>query len=191
MLLKPLRPALVLLIIMTILTGIIYPFIITGLAQLCFPAKANGSFMINKGKVIGSELIGQKFISPKYFWTRLSATSPLPYNATASTGSNYGPLNPALLKAVTKRIDDLKGMDSLNNKPIPVDLVTSSSSGLDPHISVASAQYQVPRIARSRGIGEKQIQLLIEKYTEGRTLGILGEPRVNVLKLNYALDEFK
>lgn len=188
MLLKQLRIASMIIVLMTILTGILYPFIITGLAQSLFPEKANGSMIVNQGKIIGSELIGQQFNSPKYFWSRLSATSPYPYNASASSGSNYGPLNPALHDDVNKRIYDLKCMDTLNHRLIPVDLVASSSSGLDPHISVAAALYQVSRVARNRGVGEERIRSLVNQYTEGRQLGFLGEPRVNVLQLNLALD---
>jgi len=191
MLMKLIRTASMTIILMTLLTGLVYPLIITGLAQLLFPGKANGSMIVHQGKTMGSELIGQQFNNPKYFWSRLSATSPYPYNAGASSGSNYGPLNPVLYDAVDRRIQDLKRMDTLNNQPIPIDLVTSSSSGLDPHISVASAQYQAARVALARGMKEEEVQLLITQQTEGRTFGIIGEPCVHVLKLNYALDEFQ
>lgn len=189
MLQKQLRPALVLLIVFTVITGVLYPFAVTGIAQVIFPDRANGSLIKQAGKAVGSELIGQQFSETKYFWSRLSATSPYAYNAGASSGSNYGPLNPALLDAVKKRIQDLKAADSLNTLPIPVDLVTSSGSGLDPHISVAAALYQLPRVARVRGMGSERLRSLVDKFTEGRQLGFLGESRVNVLELNLALDE--
>jgi K+-transporting ATPase, C subunit len=189
MFLKQLRPTLVTLILFTIITGVVYPLLVTGIAQLVFPEKANGSFIKKDGKSVGSELIGQPFTDPKYFWSRLSATGPYAYNAGASSGSNYGPLNPALLDAAKKRVQDLEAADSLNTQPIPVDLVTSSASGLDPHISIAAALYQVPRVARVRAISEPQVRSLVDQFTEGRQLGFLGEPRVNVLKLNLALDE--
>jgi len=189
MLQKQLRPTLVVLILFTVITGIVYPLVVTGIAQVVFPDKANGSLIKKEGKIVGSELIGQPFSDPKYFWSRLSATSPYAYNAGSSSGSNYGPLNPALLDAVKKRVQDLKSADSLNNLPIPVDLVTSSASGLDPHISVAAALYQLPRVARVRGLSEVQIHSLVDRFTEGRQLGFLGESRVNVLELNLALDD--
>jgi K+-transporting ATPase ATPase C chain len=177
------------LLLLTVITGLLYPLLVTGIAQIAFPGKANGSLLKSGGKTVGSELIGQPFSEPKYFWSRLSATSPFPYNAGSSSGSNLGPLNPALLDEVSGRITDLKKADSLNTLPVPVDLVTSSGSGLDPHISVAAAMYQVPRVARARGLNEERVRALVEGITEGRTLGILGEPRVNVLNLNLALDE--
>lgn len=189
-----LRPALVILLAMTIITGVIYPLTITGIAQVVFPHQANGSLIIQNGKAVGSELIGQQFDDPRYFWGRLSATGDFPYNAynaqtlTASSGSNYGPMNPALLKAVQARIDMLKKADPGNTAPIPVDLVTASGSGLDPNISAAAAQYQAPRVARLRGLTLAQVQQLVAQYTQGRQLGFLGEPRVNVLELNLALD---
>ncbi len=189
MFLKQLRPTVVTLILFTIITGVFYTLLVTGIAQIVFPEKANGSLIKKDGKIVGSELIGQPFSDTKYFWSRLSATGPYAYNAGASSGSNYGPLNPALLDAVKKRVQDLKVADSLNTQPIPVDLVTSSASGLDPHISIAAALYQVPRVARVRAISEPQVRSLVDQYTEGRQLGFLGEPRVNVLKLNLALDE--
>jgi potassium-transporting ATPase KdpC subunit len=191
MFLKSLRTALISIVLFTVLTGLIYPLLVTGIAQLIFPGKANGSVLTKDGKAVGSELIGQAFGSPKYFWSRPSATSPFAYNAGASSGSNYGPLNPALLEATGKRMKELKALDSLNTNPVPVDLVTASGSGLDPHISVAAAVYQLPRVARSRNVSEQQIRSLVDLYTEGRQLGILGEPRVNVLRLNLALDEMK
>jgi K+-transporting ATPase ATPase C chain len=191
MFLKHLRITIISLILFTILTGMIYPLAVTGISQLIFPGKANGSLIKKEGKVLGSELIGQPFSDPKYFWSRLSATGPYAYNAGASSGSNYGPLNAALLDAVKKRVQDLKAADSLNTKPIPVDLVTASGSGLDPHISIAAALYQASRIARNRGLNEAQVRSMIDQYTDGRQLGFLGEPGVNVLKLNLALDELK
>ncbi len=189
-----LRPAFLMLLILTVITGVIYPLAVTGIAQVAFPHQANGSLIVINGKTYGSELIGQQFSDPKYFWGRLSATGDFPYNAfnaqtlTGSSGSNYGPLNPALTKAVQARIDALKAADPGNTAPIPVDLVTASGSGLDPHISVAAALYQVHRVAAARGLDEAQVKSLVEKYTEGRQFGILGEPRVNVLLLNLALD---
>lgn len=192
--LAQLRPAFVLLVLLTLITGIVYPLVVTGIAQIAFPVQANGSLILKDGQVVGSELIGQSFDEPKYFWGRLSATGTFPYNAfnadnlTASSGSNYGPLNQALLNMVRARIDALTAADPANTALIPVDLVTASGSGLDPHISVAAAQYQVARVARERGLSEAQLRQLIEEYTEGRQFGFLGEPRVNVLKLNLALD---
>lgn len=192
-------PSVVSIIFFTIVTGLLYPGLITGLAQAFFPHQANGSLIKDdNGNVIGSELIGQQFSDPAYFWGRLSATGPVPYNGAASSGSNYGPLNPALIGPdgiIQSRITALHdaetaaGVDS--TQPIPVDLVTASGSGLDPEISPAAAQYQIPRVAALRGIDEKTLQTLVEQYTEGRTLGVLGEPRVNVLKLNLALDALK
>jgi potassium-transporting ATPase KdpC subunit len=193
--LKQFRPAIVALVILTIITGIIYPLIVTGIAQVVFPYQANGSIMLGKdGKPLGSELIGQQFDDQKYFWGRLSATGPVPYTAfnadklTGSSGSNYGPLNPALKDAVQARIDALKAADPANTAPLPVDLVTASGSGLDPHISPAAAAYQVARVAQARGLDEAKLRELVAQYTEGRQLGFLGEPRVNVLELNLALD---
>jgi K+-transporting ATPase ATPase C chain len=189
-----LRPAFLMLVILTIITGVIYPLVVTGIAQVAFPHQANGSLIVVDGKTYGSELIGQQFDDPKYFWGRLSATGDFPYNAfnaetlTGSSGSNYGPLNPALKDAVQARIDALKMADPTNTAPIPVDLVTTSGSGLDPHISVAAALYQVHRVANSRGLNESEVKSLVDKYTEGRQFGLLGEPRVNVLSLNLALD---
>ena len=190
-----LRPAIVLFALLAILTGLVYPLVITGVAQAVFPRQANGSLIYRDGQPIGSALIGQPFDDPKYFWGRLSATAPFPYNAAASSGSNFGPLSSALTDAVKARINALKAADlSLalqNNQSIPVDLVTASASGLDPHISVAAALYQVPRVARARGLSEDQVRALVTQFTEGRQFGILGEPRINVLKLNLALEELK
>ena len=191
MFLKSLRTAVVAVIVFTVVTGLAYPLFVTALSQFIFPEKANGSLLKQDGKIQGSELIGQPFSDPKYFWSRLSATSPYEYNAGSSTGSNYGPLNPALFDAVKKRIQDLKKADSLNTQPIPVDLVTASGSGLDPHISVAAALYQLPRVARQRNMSQENVLVLVHQYTEDRQLGFLGEPRVNVLKLNLALDNYK
>jgi K+-transporting ATPase ATPase C chain len=183
-----LRPALTIFALLTIITGVIYPLLVTGIAQVMFLNQANGSLIMADGKAVGSELIGQQFDDPKYFWGRLSAAG---YNAASSSGSNYGPLNPALVDSVQARIDALKAADPNNKLPIPVDLVTASGSGLDPHISVASALYQLHRVASARGLSEADVQSLVEQYTEGRQFGFLGEPRVNVLKLNLVLDGLK
>ena len=189
-----LRPAFFMLLIFTLITGVIYPLVVTGIAQVVFPSQANGSLIMVGGKAVGSELIGQQFDDPKYFWGRISATGTFAYNAfnaenlTASSGSNYGPLNPALIDMVQTRIDALKAADPDNTLPIPVDLVTASGSGLDPHISIAAALYQVHRVATTRGLSEADVQSLVDKYTEGRQFGFLGEPTVNVLELNLALD---
>jgi K+-transporting ATPase ATPase C chain len=189
------KPAIVLFALLAIITGLIYPLVITGVAQVVFPQQANGSLIFRDGQPVGSALIGQPFDDPKYFWGRLSATSPFAYNAAGSSGSNYGPLSSSLTDAVKARMDALKAADlSLaleNNQPIPVDLVTASASGLDPHISPAAALYQAPRVARARGLSEDQVRARVAQFTEGRQFGILGEPRVNVLKLNLALDEMK
>jgi K+-transporting ATPase ATPase C chain len=189
-----LRPAFLMLLILTIITGVIYPLAVTGIAEVAFPKQANGSLIMVNGKAVGSELIGQQFDDPKYFWGRLSATGDFPYNAfnaetlTGSSGSNYGPLNPALMDAVQARIHALKSADLDDTLPIPVDLVTASGSGLDPHISVAAALYQVHRVAQARGLSDGAVKTLVNQYTKGRQFGFLGEPRVNVLELNLALD---
>ncbi len=183
-----LRSAIVMFVLLTLLTGVAYPLAVTGLAQAIFPHQAGGSLVVRDGQALGSALIGQAFDDPQYFWGRLSATLPFPYNAAASAGSNLGPLNAGLIQLAQARIDALHAADPDNIMPIPVDLVTASGSGLDPHISVAAALYQVPRVARARGLGEDQVRMLVFQYTEGRQFGILGEPRVNVLRLNLALD---
>ncbi len=185
------RPAIVSIAIFTLLTGILYPLFITGIAQLVFPHQANGSLIVKNGQIVGSELIGQQFDDPRYFWGRLSATAPFPYNAASSSGSNLGPTNPALLAEVKQRIADLKAADPTDTAPIPVDLVTSSGSGLDPDISLAAAQYQVSRVAKARSLSVDTIQKLVQQYTHGRQFWVLGEPRVNVLELNLALDALK
>jgi potassium-transporting ATPase KdpC subunit len=185
------RPALMALLIFTVLTGLVYPLVVTGISQLVFPHQANGSLIVQNGQTVGSALIGQQFTDPKYFWGRLSATGPYAYNASASSGSNLGPTNPALLDEANARIAALKAADPGNTQPIPIDLVTSSGSGLDPDISVAAALYQVPRVARLRGLNETAVHALVDSNTRGRMLGFLGEPRVNVLQLNLALDGLK
>jgi K+-transporting ATPase ATPase C chain len=185
---QQIRPALTMLLILTVLTGLVYPLAVTGLAQLFFPDQANGSLIVHNGKVIGSKLIGQYFDKPEYFWSRPSATSPFPYNAAASGGSNLGPTNPALIEAVKARAAALRAADPGNDLPIPVDLVTASGSGLDPHISPAAALYQLKRVARARGLNDDTVLTLVTQHTEGRQFGLLGERRVNVLQLNLALD---
>jgi K+-transporting ATPase ATPase C chain len=187
------RAALVVLAALTLVTGVAYPLLVTAIAQAAFPHQANGSLIIKGGKAVGSRLIGQSFDDPKYFWGRLSATTdsngkPLPYNGGSSVGSNLGPTNPALIDEVKGRIDALKAAEPDNLAPIPIDLVTSSGSGLDPEISPAAARYQVHRVARARGLDDARVEALVAAHTEGRQLGILGEPRVNVLELNMALD---
>jgi potassium-transporting ATPase KdpC subunit len=183
-----LRPAFLMLLVMTILTGAVYPLVITGVAQLAMPRQANGSLIERGGKAVGSELIGQPFSDPKYFWTRPSGTAPFPYNAGSSSGTNQGPTNPALAEAVAGRIKALREADPGNSAPVPVDLVTASGSGLDPHISPAAAEYQVDRVARARNLDPQKVRALVADATQGRQLGFLGESRVNVLKLNLALD---
>jgi K+-transporting ATPase ATPase C chain len=191
--LSQLRPAIVSLAALTVITGLAYPLLVTGVAQAAFPHRANGSLIVQDGKAVGSELIGQSFDDPKYFWGRLSATADsngkaLPYNAGASTGSNLGPNNPALVDEVKARVDALKAADPDNDAPIPVDLVTSSGSGLDPQISPAAAEYQVRRVAKARGLDEARVRSLVQEHTDGRQLAVLGEAGVNVLELNLALD---
>lgn len=183
-----LRPAVSLFALLTAVTGIIYPLAVTGIAKVAFPEAADGSLIVKDGKAVGSSLIGQNFSDPKYFWGRPSATGPMPYNASASSGSNQGPLNPALVDAVKGRIDALKAADPDNQRPIPTDLVNASGSGLDPHISPEAAAYQVARIARQRHLPAADVKALVSRYTDGRQWGIFGESRVNVLQLNIALE---
>ena len=189
--LASLRPALVLLLALTVITGLLYPLVITGVAQLLFPHQAAGSIVMRDGHAVGSRLIGQSFSDPRYFWSRPSATTPQPYNGAASTGSNLGPLNPQLSDAIKSRIAALRAADPTNSAPVPIDLVTASASGLDPEISPAAANYQAARVARARGLPPERVQALIAQHTEGRLLGVVGEPRVNALELNLALDALK
>ena len=183
------RPAVSLFVLLTVITGVVYPLAVTGVAKVAFPSQAAGSLIVRDGKPVGSSLIGQNFSDPRYFWGRPSATSPMPYNGSGSSGSNQGPLNPALVDAVKGRVQALKAADPGNVLPVPVDLVTASASGLDPHISVAAAQYQAPRVARVRGVNPDTVTTLIARHTEGRLFGVLGEARVNVLELNLELDQ--
>ena len=185
------RPALTLFVLLSALTGVLYPLAVTGVGQALFPKQAAGSLIERDGKLVGSELIGQNFSSPKYFWGRPSATAPMSNNGGGSSGSNQGPLNPALADAVKTRVEALRAADPGNTAPVPADLVTASASGLDPHITMAAARYQAPRVARERNLPLTQVQALIEANTEARDLAVLGEPRVNVLKLNLALDKAK
>ncbi|GAB4149479.1 MAG: potassium-transporting ATPase subunit KdpC [Candidatus Promineifilaceae bacterium] len=185
------RPALALLFLFTLLTGLLYPLAVTAVAQTFFPRQANGSLIEKEGVIVGSELIGQPFDDPVYFWGRPSATAPHAYNAAASAGSNLGPSNPALTEQVAARVVALAAADPTNTLPIPVDLVTASGSGLDPHISVAAAEYQIVRVARARGLETAVVSQLVADHVEGRTLGLWGEPRVNVLLLNLALDSLQ
>jgi potassium-transporting ATPase KdpC subunit len=182
------RPALMSLLIFTVITGLVYPLVVTGIAQAVFPSRANGSLVVRDGAVVGSALIGQPFDAPGYFWGRPSATDPFPYNAAASSGSNLSPTSPALVEAVQSRVAALHAADPGNPAPVPVDLVTASGSGLDPHISPAAALYQASRVARARKLSLDAVRALVDRHTEGRSLGFLGEPRVNVLALNLALD---
>jgi potassium-transporting ATPase KdpC subunit len=187
--LKELQPALVLFILFSLLTGLAYPLAVTGFAQLVFPRQANGSLIVKDGKPVGSDLIGQPFSDARYFWGRPSATTPQPYNGLASSGSNLGPTNPALTDTVKARVAALRAADPGNAAPVPIDLVAASASGLDPHISPAAAQFQAERVARARGIAPDRVRELLGQATEPRDLGILGEARVNVLRLNLALDQ--
>ena len=187
--LAQLRPAVMVLVLLTLTTGVAYPLLVTGIAQAVFPFQAQGSLVVKDGKVVGSALIGQPFDDPKYFWSRPSATSPFADNAGSSSGSNLSPTNPDLIKAVQGRVDALRAGDPGNTAPVPVDLVTASGSGLDPHISPAAALYQVTRVARARKLDPAAVRQLVERHIEGRSLGFLGEPRVNVLALNLALDK--
>jgi K+-transporting ATPase ATPase C chain len=185
---REIRIATILFLLLTVVTGIVYPGLVTLVAAVAFPGQAGGSLVRLDGKLVGSRLIGQSFSSPKYFWGRPSATGPMPNNGSVSSGSNLGPLNPALVTAVRGRVAALRAADPGNTLPVPVDLVTASASGLDPHISVAAAEYQVPRVAREWGLPEDAVRQKVRAATEGRTFGVLGEPRVNVLVLNLALD---
>ncbi len=185
------RPALTLLVLLSALTGIVYPVVVSGVARTLFPEQAAGSLIVQDGKPVGSALIGQNFTSPKYFWGRPSATGPQPYNASASSGSNQGPLNPALADAVKARAEALKAADPGNTLPVPADLAMASASGLDPHISPEAATYQLERVARARQLPAAQVQQLVAQHTEGRQWGLFGEPRVHVLKLNLALDALR
>jgi len=195
--LTQLKPALVLFVLLSLVTGMIYPLAVTAIAQMVFPAKANGSFIEREGELLGSALIGQGFSDPKYFWPRPSETAGHGYNAfdstalTGSSGSNLGPLSQSLVDSARARVAALRASDSAQHDPIPVDLVTASASGLDPHISIAAAYYQIPRVTQARGLSESQVKTLVDQYTNGRQFGVLGEPVVNVLLLNLALDEIK
>jgi K+-transporting ATPase ATPase C chain len=191
MFVRLIRPAISLLALMTVLLGIVYPLVIAGVAQMAFRHQSEGSLIYQNGKLIGSELIGQSFSDPKNFWGRPSATTPQPYNGLASTGSNLGPLNPALLDAVKANAKALRGADPENRQSIPVDLVTASASGLDPDISPAAAKYQAARVARARNLQPAQVETLIKAHERGRLLGLIGEPRINVLEINLALDQLR
>jgi potassium-transporting ATPase KdpC subunit len=186
-----LRPALVMFTVLTLVTGVAYPLVVTGAAQSLFPSQAAGSLIVRDGKPVGSALIGQNFSDPGHFWSRPSATGPMPYNAAASTGANQGPLNPALVDAVKGRIEALKAADPGNSAQVPVDLVTASASGLDPHISPAAARYQAARVAKARNLPVEKVQALVEQHTEQPLLAVLGEAQVNVLKLNLALEALR
>jgi len=189
--LASIRPALVLFLLLTMVTGLLYPLLVTVAAQVLFPSRAAGSLLMRDGRAVGSRLIGQSFGDPRDCWSRPSATAPQPYNGTASTGSSLGPLNPTLLDAAKARVAALRAADPGNDAPVPIDLVTASGSGLDPEISLAAANYQAARVARARGLALERVQALIAQHTEGRLLGVLGEPRVDVLELNLALDALK
>jgi potassium-transporting ATPase KdpC subunit len=186
-----LRSVVLMFVVLTVITGVAYPLLVTVVAQIVFPYQANGSLIVRDGKLIGSELIGQSFDDPKYFWSRPSATSAFPDDASASSGSNLGPTNPALFDAVRARVNAIKKVQPESTGPVPIDLVTASASGLDPQISPAAAEYQAARVAKVRGLSDEQVHKLVAQNTEDRTFGILGEPRVNVLKLNLALDDLK
>ena len=185
---RHIKTATILYLVLTVLTGVLYPLVVTVIAQIAMPAQANGSLIERDGRPVGSTLIGQAFTGPGYFWSRPSATGPMPYNAAASSGSNLGPTHPALEEAVRERIAALRAADPGNLSPVPVDLVTSSGSGLDPHISPAAAEFQADRVALARGMDPARVRALVGEYTDGRTFGLLGEPRVRVLELNLALD---
>lgn len=185
---RHLKTATILYLTLSVVTGVLYPLAVTAIAQVAMPARANGSLIVRDGRTLGSTLIGQSFNGAGYFWGRPSATGPMPYNAAASSGANLGPTNPALEQAVRERIAALRAADPGNLAPVPVDLVTSSGSGLDPHVSPAAAAFQVARVARARGMDPARLRALVAEHTEGRTFGLLGERRVNVLTLNLALD---
>ncbi|HZR84435.1 MAG TPA: potassium-transporting ATPase subunit KdpC [Candidatus Binatia bacterium] len=185
---KEIKTAVLMLAVMTLITGVAYPLVVTAIAQLAFPSQANGSLITRGDEIVGSSLVGQGFTDPKYFWSRGSATSRVRYDAAASLGSNAGPLNPSLDEAVSGRVKALVDADPEHRKPVPIDLATASGSGLDPHVTPAGARYQVARVARARGLDPKVVQRLVDEHTEGRQLGFLGEARVNVLQLNLALD---
>lgn len=185
------RPAILSMVVMTLLTGVIYPLVVTGVSVGFFGSQANGSLITRHDSIVGSRLIGQGFTAPGYFWSRPSATGPVPYNGSLSSGSNLGPTNPAQLDAVKSRVEALHAADPGNTSPVPVDLVTASASGLDPQISPAAAEYQVARVARTRGLSEEVVRGLVQRFTSGRQFGVLGEPRVTVLALNLALDSLK
>lgn len=185
------RPAILMLLLFTVTTGLVYPVALTAVARVVFPHQAGGSLIVQNERSVGSELIGQPFDDPRYFWGRPSATDPYPYHAAASTGTNLGPTNKALLEAVEAQIRALRAADPSNIQPVPVDLITASASGLDPHISPAAALYQVPRVARTRGVSEGAVAALVRRHIEGRQLGVLGQPRVNVLLLNRALESLR
>jgi K+-transporting ATPase ATPase C chain len=185
------RPAITLLLVLSLITGLVYPLLVTGVAQMVFPTQANGSLITRDGEVVGSEWIGQSFSDPQHFWGRLSATSPMAYNAANSGGSNLGPSNPALVEAVQARLTALHNADPEQSAAVPVDLVTASASGLDPHISRAAADYQIARVARLRGLPQGRVRALVDQWTESPAWGFLGESRVNVLRLNLALDALK
>lgn len=189
MIIRTCRISIPMFLVMTGLTGVVYPLVITGVANVVFPHQARGSVLTNGERIVGSDLIGQAFTGPGYFWSRPSATGPVPYNAASSSGSNLGPSNPALQTAIQERVDRLRTAGGAKSTAVPVDLVTASGSGLDPHISPAAAEYQIARVAQHRGMIEQEVEQLISQYTENRQLGLLGEPRVNVVKLNLALDK--
>lgn len=188
---EQIRSAILMFVILSLLTGIFYPVFITGVAYIFFPHQATGSMLYQNNKLLGSALIGQEFTDPKYFWGRISETSPVAYNSSSSSGSNLGPSNPALIERVKARIRTLKEFDPNNTNPVPIDLVTSSASGLDPHISIAGAYYQIPRVARMRGLTEDTVKAIVNKHTNSRIFGLIGEPIVNVLELNLELDSIK